>query len=63
MPSRVYAAIKFFLYTLLGSVLLLIAMAWMYVTAGTTDIPTLQQYDFRREHRNGCGLLSSHPSR
>ena len=46
MPSRVYAAIKFFLYTLLGSVLLLIAMAWMYVTAGTTDIPTLQQYDF-----------------
>ncbi|MEL7489702.1 MAG: NADH-quinone oxidoreductase subunit M [Pseudomonadota bacterium] len=46
MPSRVYAAVKFFLYTLLGSVLLLIAMAWMYVTAGTTDIPTLQQYDF-----------------
>jgi len=46
MPSRVYAAIKFFLYTLLGSVLLLVAMAWMYVTAGTTDIPTLQQHDF-----------------
>lgn len=46
MPSRVYAAVKFFLYTLLGSVLLLIAMAWMYVTAGTTDIPTLQQFEF-----------------
>lgn len=46
MPSRVYAALKFFLYTLLGSVLLLVAMAWMYVTAGTTDIPTLQQFDF-----------------
>ncbi len=46
MPSRVYAAIKFFLYTLLGSLLLLIAMAWMYVAAGTTDIPTLQQFDF-----------------
>ncbi|WP_425407938.1 NADH-quinone oxidoreductase subunit M [Hyphococcus sp.] len=46
MPSRVYAAIKFFLYTLLGSLLLLIAMAWMYAEAGTTDIPTLQQFDF-----------------
>ena len=46
MPSRVYAALKFFLYTLLGSLLLLIAMAWMYVQAGTTDIPTLQQYSF-----------------
>ncbi|HPE32047.1 MAG TPA: NADH-quinone oxidoreductase subunit M [Parvularculaceae bacterium] len=46
MPSRVYAAVKFFLFTLLGSVLLLIAMAWMYMQAGTTDIPTLQQYPF-----------------
>ena len=49
MPSRVYAAVKFFLYTLLGSVLLLIAMAWMYVQAGTTDIPTLQQFEFSAE--------------
>ena len=46
MPSRVYAAVKFFLYTLLGSVLLLIAMAYMYVQAGTTDIPTLQGFAF-----------------
>ena len=46
MPSRVYAALKFFLYTLLGSLLLLIAMAWMYAQAGTTDIPALQQFDF-----------------
>ena len=46
MPSRVYAAVKFFLYTLLGSVLLLVAMAWMYFKAGTTDIPTLQQFEF-----------------
>ncbi|MEM9015028.1 MAG: NADH-quinone oxidoreductase subunit M, partial [Pseudomonadota bacterium] len=46
MPSRVYAAVKFFLFTLLGSLLMLIAMAWIYVTAGTTDIPTLQQFDF-----------------
>jgi len=43
---RIYAAFKFFLYTLLGSVLMLIAILWMYVQAGTTDIPTLQQYAF-----------------
>ncbi len=46
MPSRVYAALKFFLYTLIGSLLLLIAMAWMYAQAGTTDIPALQGFDF-----------------
>ena len=46
MPSRVYAALKFFLFTLIGSLLLLIAMAWMYAQAGTTDIPTLQGFDF-----------------
>jgi len=46
MPSRVYAALKFFLYTLLGSLLLLVAMAWMYAKVGTTDIPTLQQFEF-----------------
>ncbi|WP_128892703.1 NADH-quinone oxidoreductase subunit M [Erythrobacter sp. HKB08] len=44
--NRIYAAYKFFLYTLLGSVLMLIAMLWMVSTAGTTDIPTLMQYDF-----------------
>ncbi len=46
LPSRVYAALKFFLYTLIGSLLLLVAMAWMYAQAGTTDIVTLQQFDF-----------------
>ncbi len=40
---RVYAAFKFFLYTLLGSVLLLIAILALYHTYGTTDIPTLLQ--------------------
>lgn len=44
--NRIYAAYKFFLYTLLGSVLMLIAMLWMVNEAGTTDIPTLMQYDF-----------------
>ena len=40
-PRRVYATFKFFLYTLLGSVLMLLAMMAMYWHAGTTDIPTL----------------------
>ena len=44
--DRIYASYKFFLYTLLGSVLMLIAMLWMARTAGTTDIPTLMAYDF-----------------
>src|SRR3954451_6861476 len=38
---RVYAAFKFFLYTLLGSVLMLLAILWMYMYAGTTDIAVL----------------------
>jgi NADH-quinone oxidoreductase subunit M len=42
-PRRVYASFKFFLYTLLGSVLMLLAMFAMYWHAGTTDIPTLLQ--------------------
>ena len=37
---RVYASFKFFLYTLLGSVLMLLAIMAMYWVAGTTDIPT-----------------------
>jgi NADH-quinone oxidoreductase subunit M len=38
---RVYASFKFFLYTLLGSVLMLLAIMAMYTVTGTTDIPTL----------------------
>ncbi len=44
--NRIYASYKFFLYTLLGSVVMLIAMLWMIHEARTTDIPTLMQYDF-----------------
>ncbi len=44
--NRVYAAYKFFLYTLLGSVLMLIAMLWMANEAGTSFIPTLLAHDF-----------------
>ncbi len=43
---RVYAAFKFFLYTLLGSVLMLICMLAMYLDAGTTDIPALTAHSF-----------------
>ncbi len=43
---RIYASYKFFLYTLLGSVLMLIAMLWMVNEAGTTDIPSLMVHDF-----------------
>jgi NADH-quinone oxidoreductase subunit M len=40
-PRRVYAAFKFFLYTLLGSVLMLLAILYLWYNAGTTDIPEL----------------------
>ncbi|NQV20621.1 MAG: NADH-quinone oxidoreductase subunit M [Rhodospirillales bacterium] len=43
---RIYSAFKFFLYTLLGSVLMLLAMLAMYLQAGTTEIPVLMQHVF-----------------
>jgi NADH-quinone oxidoreductase subunit M len=45
-PRRVYASFKFFLYTLLGSVLMLLAIMAMYWEAGTTDIVTLLHHGF-----------------
>ncbi len=44
--NRIYAAFKFFLYTFLGSVLMLVAMIAMYIDAGTTDIPALLEHTF-----------------
>jgi len=46
--ERIYASFKFFLYTFLGSVLMLVAMVAMFAEAGTTDIPSLMihQFDF-----------------
>ena len=44
--ERIKASYKFFLYTLLGSVLMLIAMLAMIWTSGTTSIPELMAYDF-----------------
>ncbi|MBU2961525.1 NADH-quinone oxidoreductase subunit M [Citreicella sp. C3M06] len=44
--NRIYASFKFFLYTFLGSVLMLVAMVAMYADAGTTDIPMLLAHEF-----------------
>ena len=44
--ERIYASFKFFLYTFLGSVLMLVAMVAMFADAGTTDIPTLMTHTF-----------------
>jgi NADH-quinone oxidoreductase subunit M len=44
--ERIKASYKFFLYTLLGSVVMLIAMLAMIWTSGTTSIPELMAYDF-----------------
>ncbi|MBW0150987.1 MAG: NADH-quinone oxidoreductase subunit M [Phenylobacterium sp.] len=47
--NRVYAAFKFFLYTLLGSVLMLAAVLGMIGITGTSSIPELMTYDFGQE--------------
>ena len=46
---RVYSAFKFFLFTLTGSVLLLVALMTIHFQAGTTDIPTLLNFDIPAE--------------
>jgi NADH-quinone oxidoreductase subunit M len=45
-PRRIYSAFKFFLYTLAGSVLFLVAVLVMYFKTGTTDMPTLMGAHF-----------------
>ncbi len=44
--ERIKASYKFFLYTLLGSLLMLIAMIYMVIDAGTSSIPALMAHDF-----------------
>jgi NADH-quinone oxidoreductase subunit M len=44
--NRVYATFKFFLFTLTGSVLMLLAILWLYFQTGTTDIPQLAAIGF-----------------
>src|SRR6516225_9290745 len=40
---RVYAAVKFYLYTAAGSILMLVGIIWLYNATGTFDLPTIQQ--------------------
>jgi NADH-quinone oxidoreductase subunit M len=54
--NRIYASFKFFLYTLLGSVLMLIAMIAMFADAGTADIPTLMTHQFGSEDFSVLGI-------
>ena len=54
--DRIYAAFKFFLYTFLGSVLMLVAMITMFIDAGTTDIPSLLNHQFGSETFNLMGI-------
>jgi NADH-quinone oxidoreductase subunit M len=54
--DRIYASYKFFLYTLLGSVLMLIAMLWMMQQAGTSFIPDLLVFDFPAAAQNWLWL-------
>jgi NADH:ubiquinone oxidoreductase subunit 4 (subunit M) len=73
--DRIYASFKFFLYTFLGSVLMLVAMVAMYVDAGTTDIERCWRTSSRRGQstfwagrswagcRRSCGSPSSRVSR
>ncbi|WP_438992302.1 NADH-quinone oxidoreductase subunit M [Lentibacter sp.] len=54
--ERIYASFKFFLYTFLGSVLMLVAMVAMFADAGTTDIPTLMTHTFGSENFSILGV-------
>ena len=54
--ERIYASFKFFLYTFLGSVLMLVAMIAMYRDAGTTDIPTLMTHVFASDTISVAGF-------
>tara|TARA_A100000164_G_C21885927_1_gene762750 strand:+ start:215 stop:1696 length:1482 start_codon:yes stop_codon:yes gene_type:complete len=51
-PRRVYSAFKFFLYTLLGSVLMLVAIISIYWITGTTDVVQLYQLGIDIEYQN-----------
>ena len=51
-PKRVYSAFKFFLYTLLGSVLMLVAIIVIYWLTGTTDIVQIQKIKIPVEYQN-----------
>ena len=51
-PRRVYSAFKFFLFTLLGSVLMLVAIIVIYWLTGTTDITQIYEIKISKEYQN-----------
>ena len=51
-PKRVYSAFKFFLYTLLGSVLMLVAIISIYWISGTTDVIKLYELGIDAKYQN-----------
>ena len=51
-PKRVYSAFKFFLYTLLGSVLMLVAIISIYWITGTTDVIKLYELGIDQKYQN-----------
>ena len=48
---RVYSAFKFFLYTLLGSIFMLVAIIFIYLKSGTTDIQALLKFDIDQKYQ------------
>jgi len=56
-PQREYAAIKFFLYTFAGSVLMLLAVVAMYLQAGTFSIPEMMAFGNSGGWSGGPALL------
>src|ERR1700691_2855192 len=52
---RIYAAVKFILYTMFGSILMLVAILWLYSLAGTFDLP-----DIQAKLQTGMVLLPAH---
>jgi NADH-quinone oxidoreductase subunit M len=52
---RIYAALKFILYTMFGSILMLVAILWLYNLAGTFDVP-----DIQAKLQTGLVMLPSH---
>ena len=51
-PKRVYSAFKFFLFTLLGSVLMLVAIIAIYWITGTTDVTQIYEIEIPQEYQN-----------
>ena len=51
-PRKVYSAFKFFLFTLLGSVLMLVAIIAIYWITGTTDVTQIYEIKIPKEYQN-----------